>query len=937
MHRRTLLVLAALAAVVPFAHRAQGPQSDPLEAGFAAPPPEARLRCYWWWLNGNTNEAAITRDLEQMRAKGYGGALLVDADGSGQQGNRMVPAGPTFGSARWRELYRHALKEAARLSLEISLNVESGWNLGGPDVKPEQAAKLLTFSRAAVRGPGEIRRALAKPPAAIGFYRDIAVLAYPLRHGEAMPRRPIRQLALKTASRELGMSAPDTRPLLEDVASEPDEQDAQVGEVLDVSDKMTSDGAFAWQAPGGQWEILRVGYMASGARVSTSSGAWQGLAIDYLDRAEFERYWRQNIEPLMADAKPYLGKTLRYLVTDSWELGGVNWTGKFRQEFRARRGYDPLPYLPVAAGRILDSRETSNRFLNDLRRTVADLVIDGHYRPFAEFAARYGLGIHPESGGPHGAPLDALETLGVSAFPQMEFWARAPTHRVSDAERFFVKQGSSAAHIYGKTLVAAEGMTSIGPQWEESIWQNLKPTFDQAVCEGLNRLVWHTFTSSPKEAGLPGQEYFAGTHLNPNVTWWNKAGPFLAYINRSQFLLQQGVPVSDVLYYYGDNVPNFVQYKGADPAKVYSSYDYDVIDEYALTHRTSVKGGRIVLPEGTSYELLVLPDRPSMSLKALRAVQTLVAGGAAVLGPKPERTTGIGDDKELRAIADATWSKVHTGVTTYDVLRSRRVEPDFVGIFLPHNQGTELTEYVHRRAGDTDIYFVRNTRPEAISGEIQLRVTGKAPELWHPDSGLIEDAPAYRFVQSRTALPLALEPYGSVFVVFRRPAAGGKAEVPPPAAAPAPVPVNGPWTVGFTPGWGAPAQVTFDKLLSWSDHPDPGIRYYSGTARYATRVDLTGKRDWTLDLGEVREIAEVWLNGQPLGIVWKKPFTVKLGPAARAGSNQLEIEVVNLWPNRLIGDQQLPPEKRFTNTNITKFTANSPLMPSGLLGPVILR
>jgi hypothetical protein len=669
--------------------------------------------------------------------------------------------------------------------------------------------------------------------------------------------------------------------------------------------------------------------MASGTRVSTSSGAWQGLAIDYLDRVEFEHYWRRNIEPLLADSKPFLGKTLRYLVTDSWELGGVNWTGKFRQEFRARRGYDPLPYLPVVAGRILDSRDTSNRFLNDLRRTVADLVIDGHYRPFAEFAARYGLGIHPESGGPHGAPLDALETLGVSAFPQMEFWARSTTHRVTDEERFFVKQGSSAAHTYGKTLVAAEGMTSIGPQWEESIWQDLKPTFDQAVCEGLNRLVWHTFTSSPKEAGLPGQEYFAGTHLNPNVTWWNKAGPFLAYINRSQFLLQQGVPVSDVLYYYGDNVPNFVQYKGADPAQVLPGYDYDVIDEYALTHRCSVKDGRIVLPEGTSYELLVLPDLPAISLDALAAVRRLVEGDARVLGPRPDRTTGIGDDRAVQSMANEIWPRVHTNQTARAWLAARGVLPDF--------EGPPGTDYVHRRAGATEIYFVRNGKPETLSAHFTLRVKDKAPELWYPDSGRIDAQPAYQSTaDGRTRLPLTLEPNGSVFVVFRRPGTGRKAG-PPPVAPEAPVPVNGPWTVSFTPGWGAPAQAIFDKLLSWSDHPDPGIRYYSGTARYTTRVDLPAGRAWTLDLGEVREIAEVWLNGQPLGILWKKPFTVKLGPAARAGSNQLEIEVVNLWPNRLIGDQQLPPEKRFTHTNIAKFTAASPLMPSGLLGPVTLR
>ena len=385
-----------------------------------------------------------------------------------------------------------------------------------------------------------------------------------------------------------------------------------------------------------------------------------------------------------------------------------------------------------------------------------------------------------------------------------------------------------------------------------------------------------------------------------------------------------------VLIYYGDNIPNFVQYKGADPAKVLPGYDYDAIDEYALAHRTSVKGGQVVLPEGTSYEVLVLPNRPSMSLAALRAVQKLVEGGAQVLGPKPQRTTGIGDDSAVRSIADIVWPKVHTNQTARAVLAARGILPDF--------EGPADTDYVHRRAGDTEIYFVRNGKPETLTAEFTLRVKGKVPELWHPDSGLIEDAPSYIAIDDgRTSLPLTLEPNGSVFVVFRRAGTGKLAPWLVPTAAPAPIPVNGPWTVRFTPGWGAPAQATFDKLLSWSEHPDPGIRYYSGTARYATRIDLPAGREWTLDLGDVREIAEVWLNGQPLGILWKKPFTVKLASGARVGPNELEIEVVNLWPNRLIGDQQLPPEKRLTNTNITKFTADSPLMPSGLLGPVVLR
>ena len=893
------------------------PSRDPLEAGFADPPQEARLRCYWWWLNGNTDEATITRDLDEMRAKGYGGAILVDANGSEQQRNRMVPAGPMFGSPRWRELYRHAMKEAARNGLEISLNIESGWNLGGPTVTPEHAAKLLTFSRLTVEGPGEVRRTLDRPHANIGWYRDIAVLAYPLRHGAELPKRQIRQLELKTASREIGMSAPKTTMLLDDVIPEDGEQDAALSEVRDVTDNMSSDGSFTWSAPAGTWEVLRAGYMASGAKVSTSSGEWQGLAIDHLDRTEFERYWREHIDPLLAIAKP------RYLVTDSWELGGVNWTPRMREEFRARRGYDLLCYLPIASGRILESRDTSNRFLNDLRRTVADLVIDEHYRPFAEAAAKYGIGIHPESGGPHGAPLDALETLGVSSFPQMEFWARSATHRVREEERFFVKQGSSAAHTYGKTIVAAEGPTSIGPQWEESIWANLKPTFDQAVCEGLNRVVWHTFTSSPKSQGLPGQEYFAGTHLNPNVTWWSKAGAFTSYINRTQWMMQQGVPVSDVLVYYGDNVPNFVQWKGADPAKILPGFDYDVIDERALTTRTSVKDDRIVLPEGTSYRVLVLPDRKSISLDALRAVARLVKGGATVIGPKPDRTTGIGDDAEVRRIADEVWSRVHVGVAARSLLGA----PDF--------EGPPDTEYLHRRADETEIYFVRSNRPEPMEADFTLRVTGKAPELWHPDTGKIEDAPAFEFTgDGRTRLPLALEPNGSVLVVFRRGASGGRS-APPRPPAPAPVAVTGPWTVKFTPGWGAPTAVPFDKLISWPEHSDPGIRYYSGTARYSTQVDVPAGRDWTLDLGEVREIAEVWANGKPLGVLWKRPFTVSLG--AVSGKVALEVEVVNLWPNRLIGDAQPGVEKRYTSTNITKFTANSPLMPSGLLGPVVLR
>ena len=301
-------------------------------------------------------------------------------------------------------------------------------------------------------------------------------------------------------------------------------------------------------------------------------------------------------------------------MTDSWEAGGTNWTADFREEFLRRRGYDPVSYLPIVAGRILTSRDTSDRFLFDLRRTVADLIAINYYDRFAEHAKKRGLGTHPESGGPHGAPIDALENFRNSSYPQTEFWAESGWHRVSDVERFFVKEASSAAHIYGKLLVSAEGPTSMNmAAWSESPGANLQPTFDQALTEGLNRLFWHEFTSSPAEYGMPGQEYFAGTHLNPNITWWRQAAPLLLAFNRAQFLMQQGGSVSDLLYFYGDQVPGFVRTKNDDPAHVLPGFDYDVTDEDALLHRMQFSGADLHTPEGLHYRALALPTSRSLS------------------------------------------------------------------------------------------------------------------------------------------------------------------------------------------------------------------------------------------------------------------------------------------------------------------------------------
>lgn len=933
-----------------------GAEPDALEAGFADPPQEARVRAYWWWLSGNVTRGAITRDLEWMKRTGLGGALIFDAGGGFEQGGHAtVPEGPRFGSPAWRTLLRHALGEADRLGLEMSLSPQSGWNLGGPPVRPEDASKQVVWAEVRAEGPAEFDRLLPVPAHSEGFYRDIAVLAY--RRNEAGSRTPIRQLEFKSGTREMGGSAPNGGVLLTDVAPGPGEPDARAADVVDLRAQLDPTGRLRWQVPAGSWRILRLGYTNNGAHVSTSSGQWQGLVLDYLDPEAVRRYWRENVEPMLDELTPAERRALRYIQTDSWELGGVNWTANFAAEFRTRRGYDLTPYLPVIAGAIIESREASNRFLNDLRKTIGDCVADNHYGTLATLAHARGLGIHPESGGPHGGPFEALKCLGRNDIPMTEFWVPSP-HRPNPDNRFFVKQAACAAHIYGKRLVAAEGFTSIGPQWNDLLWQSQKPSFDHEACSGLNRVFWHTVTCSPPEMGQPGQEYFAGTHFNPNVTWARQAPAFVSYLNRCQFLLQQGQPVADALYYYGDHVPNFVRLKEDDPAHVLPGFDYDVCNEEVLLTRLSVRDGRLVLPEGVAYRLLVLPERDVMSLEAARSIHRLVQAGATVIGPRPRKTSSLRDyprgDAELNALADDLWAdcdgktvrehrfgqgRVIWGKTARQVLKADGVPADFD---YPRATADRVVDFIHRTDPRAEIYFVANQDERPAAFEAAFRVSGRQPELWDPLTGALRDAGTFRQAEGRTTLPLELAPYGSIFVLFRRPiaadAAGsgsGSRNFPQYASEQA---LTGPWTVAFDPKWGGPPTATFPELKDWTARPEPGIRYYSGTATYRTTFDLpaalrgAGQR-LALDLGSVRNIAEVRLNGKPLGTLWAPPFRVPISEAVQAEGNVLEVAVTNTWYNRLAGDARLPEAERLTRTNIRLKPGAEP-EPSGLLGPV---
>ena len=947
--------------------RAQAGNTMALDAGWNDPPREARLRAYWWWLNGNVTRASITRDLEEMKAKGFGGAVLIDAGGADQDGNSPVPHGPTFMSPAWRELYKHTLREASRLGLEMSLNIQSGWNLGGPMVSREDAAEKYVWSELQCVGGTNVTLRLPVPETREGFYRDTAVVAYRIKMG--LSHKPLKNWRQKALQQSLTpFSAPDSSPLFAEYPATPGEQDADAAEVVDLTGKMDAQGVLQWNAPDGEWQVLRFGRtVGDHAYVSTSSDDWGGFALDVYSATAFQKYWDKVVEPLIGDAGPLSGNTLKYLHTDSWEIELANWTPALPAEFRKRHGYDLVPWLPVLAGRIVNSRDQSDRFLFDYRQTLGDLAIDDHYRLFRDNAHRHGLEIHPESGGPHSVPIDAQRCLGWDDVPMSEFWAWSWTHRIGDSNRFFVKQPASAAHTYGHRITQDEGFTTIGPNWQERLWNNLKPSFDQALCEGMNRLVWHAFVCSPDSTGIPGQQYFAGTHLNPKVTWWDDSAPFFAYINRCQFMLQQGLFVADACYYYGDQVPNFSQLKASDPAHVLPGYDYDVITAEALIQRAQVRDGRIVLPDGMSYRVLALPDRDAISLPVLEKIRSLVAAGATVIGPKPRRGETLENfastDAAVKKLADELWDgntgkgRVIANRTAREVLQADGVPPDCIWVKDPRMQGGDNLVpgpgagretpldlgYIHRRNPGEDIYFVANRSTNSAAVFCTFRVSGKAPEIWDPVSGTRRFADSYTQASGCTTLPLRFPPCGSMFIVFRDPA------VQHPATASLNDPdittlatLAGPWQVHFDPRWGGPASVTFPGLTDWTARPEPGIKYYSGTAVYTKTFDLPdavkpgqGGDIW-LDLGDVRELARVRLNGRDLGITWTPPFRVNISRAIQAAANHLEIQVVNFWPNRIIGDQTLPSSQRFTRTNIRKLTARTALMPSGLLGPVRL-
>jgi hypothetical protein len=884
-----------------------------LEQGFRTVPDAAKPWVYWWWLNGNIDERTISRDLEAMRQQGFGGLLLFDARGYHDDQNHVVmpPARTEFMSPEWRGMLKFALNKAHELGLEVSVNLSScAGALKGPWEVGNDAPKRLLWTSTELTGPQKFNSRLHNP--AEKRFWNVAVIAV---------RQPARMGSQSGQWQELAPS--------------PDEK-RTADAIVELTPRLRRDGQLAWDVPEGDWTLLQFG-------CATMEG--HEYDVDILDPKAVEGHFARMGKAVLQEAGHLAGKTLTHFYSVSWEGAAPTWTLTLEKEFAVRRGYALRPWLPVLAGFTVRSREQSERFLKDYYRTLGDCFRDNFYGTMQRLCRRHGLKWHSESGGPWNRKLaafgeaDQLAFLARNDMPQGEFWfAPDPARRRQDLNR----PAAMTAHIYGKNLAATEAFTHMLRHWS-AYPAALKPFADSAFCDGINHFIWHTFTASPEDFGTPGSEYFAGTHINPNVTWSAQAGPFVRYLGRCQFMLRQGLYVSDVCVYIGDRPYQHwgrgMNWSSHPTVILPKGYTYDLVNTEVLLNRLRVKDGNLRLPDGMSYRLLIvdLEDEQIPAGVLGQIAKLKKAGATVVLGQRrPRLSPGLAnypdEDTQVRRLANGLWTGSPSLV---EALREKQPLPDFEG----------PCDYIHRRSKDADIYFLSGSGP----AECVFRVSGKVPEFWDAVTGEMKEAARWGNTDDgRTRVFLTLPQSGSGFVVFRRPGEHGTHAEQRPVIE---KDLTGPWNISFPPGRGAPDSAVFEELSAWNEHSDEGIRFFSGTATYRKSFALTADeagRALRLRLGRVECIAWVRLNEKDLGVVWTDPWAVELGNALKPGRNELEIEVTNTWVNRLIGDCALPPPKRFTKTNVALqsgprtlkpyqgFASEDPLMTSGLLGPVRL-
>lgn len=946
-----------------------------MQQGFQDPPAKARPIVYDWWLGGYVDTLRLKEELISMKNAGISGFTIFEI---GSRDTVLVKSGPAFLGEESLRILKYAIDEAGKLGMEVGLNTSSSWNAGGSWIPPKHAAKSVFYAKTEVSGGKELNMKLPFPDIskkdAWGKQRRIRYGA----DGKPVFYKEIAVLALPAGMEKNSL---DT---------------AQVINVSRFFDPETE--LLNWKAPAGKWEILRYVCSNSGENLVLPSRHSAGPTVDHYDAEAAEFHFNYVIDKLESVLGDLRKTALKSFYMASYEEKALTWTTTLPEMFKKINGYGVEKFLPVLFTDNLFARELAVNFKMDYQRTISELMINNFYKKSKEICNQHGLKNNCESGGPglplHKVPVEPIKALGALDIPRGEFWINHGRFNEKGIDILrVVKEVSAASHLYDRGIVEMEAFTTF-QHWQEGPFE-MKPVGDRAFCEGMNKVVVHGSTHNPAGTGLPGIVYHAGTHYNDKRVWWPKIKPFNDYLSRISFVLQEADFMADVLYYYGDTIPNYGGHKNsrftAGPG-----YDYEIINTEKLKELI-VRNNELVLPQtGARFRVLALANESQIHPEVLIKLDELARQGAVIIGPKPNTIAlrkvrpGMPD---LQKMVDELWAgnretgseknkaKIDEGIDTHAMLQKLNIAPDFD--YEDKKLGT--LDYIHYSRNDLEFYLIRNATGSWISRNCGFRQQDKIPEIWDPVSGNIDPVSIYDQRNGIMDIPLSLAPYESLFVVFRKDHTtlhysqiAGHRQHPPFLRYtkqgvcfweegifelisqdqstvihhhPAVRTLEGPWEVFFPKGWGTPERVVFPKLISWTESKNDGIRYFSGIARYEKSFvydynpSLTGGTKIYLDLGDLSSVGEVWLNDSPLGITWTKPHRFDVTGILKPGENRLKIEIANTWSNRIVGDAVTG--EKYTKTNIINTNVKGlygtyfpwskvPLIESGLFGPVII-
>ena len=759
----------------------------------------------------------------------------------------------------------------------------------------------------------------------------------------ASPR--VENYAEKTLAKMFPSPLPYWREYQWPVQAEPGDQSTVIDAsgVIDITSNLAADGTLTWDVPAGEWVIMRTGMTPTGTTNSPASPEATGYEVDKMSKKHTESHFYGHMGEILKRIPEADRKCFKVVVQDSYETGGQNFTDDFLAAFKEKYGYDAVPFLPVFKGFVVNSQLASDRFLWDMRRMVADKVAYDYVGGLREVSHEHGLHTWLECYGHWGFPSEFLMYGGQSDEIGGEFWSEGELGNIEN------RAATSCGHIYGKTRISAESNTCGGPAFSRYP-ARFKQRGDRFFAEGINNTLLHVYITQPYEDKNPGMNAWFGNEFNRKNTWFSQMDVYTQYLKRTNFMLQQGLNVADAAYFIGEDAPKMTGI--TDPA-LPAGYQFDYMNAEVIEKYMTVKDGLITLPHGTQYRILVLPKLETMRPELLAKIRQLVQDGAVVMGPAPKRSPSLQNqpeaDQEIQQMASELWAGVD-GVNVKSrqfgkgmILNGMSMEEAFALIAcVPDCKLSEdnTIHYGHRTLGFGEIYFVSNQTAETKEIMPEFRVKGLQPELWEAVTGSVRDLKAWEQRENAIAVPLKLEAYESVFVVFRRSAGeakGGGVDVnyPQPYAQ---TELTGPWTVQFDAAQRGPQEpLLFETLQDWSISADERIKYYSGTAGYSHQFSLdqiSGDKHVVINLGNLTAMAKVFVNGNYAGGVWTPPYQLDISGLVKAGENALKVEVVNTWVNRLIGDQKLPADQRPTWCPVNPYKEDSQLQPSGLFGPV---